>query len=140
MSTIEVSVPYGGRIRIDITVLPPITASVEPMAAEPAGSEPAATSAEFRPNRTEQAKAERAARASIDTVGGFANRLLMEVVDTQNGEAQGHSYGQIVRRIREVFPGSTPTLSSLRWYETKLRRVHGRSAVPSRINDLGARH
>lgn len=81
-------------------------------------------------------RAWRAVNAKPGTVGHYANLLLREVIHSANGLRRGHSYRFILKRLKEQFPSNEPTMNTLRWYESKLRTVYGKDAVPPRQNDV----
>jgi hypothetical protein len=61
-------------------------------------------------------------------IGYRANILLMETM--ANG--MGRSHGEVLRILTEEFPLNKPTESTVDWYDSKLRKVFGKSAVPRR--------
>lgn len=56
------------------------------------------------------------------TIGSLAEAVLVEVVDVDgNGNNLGHSYEEILRRVRVYFPNAETTPRSLAWYASKMR-------------------
>lgn len=66
------------------------------------------------------------------TIGRLSIDLLQQTTRSFDGSSRGHSYGHVLQKLRERFPNNRSTVKTLRWYETKLRKVFGADAVPPR--------
>ena len=54
------------------------------------------------------------------TIREVAERLLMEVAETVDGQKIGHPYEYVLEQVQAEFPEGNTSVKSLRWYNTKL--------------------
>lgn len=69
-------------------------------------------------------KAQDMPKGKSGTLGDFAIQLLLRRFNAPKGQPTGYTYQEVLDKIKQRFPTSKTTVSSLRWYENKLRKAH----------------
>jgi chemotaxis protein histidine kinase CheA len=99
----------------------------EPQAEEPQAEEPQAPVKAIRTNAEPFLDAELLEQiASSSTIKGAAEAML-SLNDTRGQPQVG--YPQMLRVIKQAFPGAATTIACLRWYAVRLREVTGVQTV-----------